>query len=127
MNRSCLPVRAGGTEYRLRLTMAGQRALRERWGEDILPFLLSAAAEPEKLCDLLTQALSWTGSENPTADGAELYDLLVDEGWRGQEDFAALAFDLGVASGLLKRSQADELIETVKKAFQSAFDALAER
>ena len=29
--KSCLPLRVGGAEYRLRLTMAGQRALREKW------------------------------------------------------------------------------------------------
>lgn len=126
MTRTYLPLQAGGTEYRLRLTMAGQRALRERWGEEILPFLLSAAAEPEKLCGLLTQALTWPGSENPVTDGGELYDLLVDEGWRGQEAFAALAFNLGVVSGLLTRSQADELTQTVERAFRSAFEALTE-
>ena len=50
-------LRAGEAEYRLRLTMAGQRALREKWGEDILTFLLSAAADGDRLCDLLGEAL----------------------------------------------------------------------
>lgn len=124
MRKSYLPLQAGGAEYRLRLTMAGQRALREKWGEDILTFLLSAAAEGDKLCDLLTQALGWPGNENPTADGAALYDLLVDEGWRGQAAFAALAFDLGEASGLLTGEQAAELKRTVERAYTAAFAAL---
>lgn len=64
--------------------MAGQKALRDKWGEDILTILLSAAGEGEKLCDLLTQALSWPGNENEIRDGEALYDRLVDEGWRGR-------------------------------------------
>lgn len=126
MTRTYLPLRAGGEEYRLRLTMAGQRELKKRWGEEGLTFLFSAATEQDKLCDLLTQALGWTGSGNAVTDGAELYDLLVDEGWRGQEAFAALVFDLGAASGLLTRAQADELTATVERAFRGAFAALAD-
>ena len=98
-------LRAGEAEYRLRLTMAGQRALREKWGEDILTFLLSAAADGDRLCDLLGEALRWPGNENALQDGAALYDALVDEGWQGQDAFAGLAFDLGRASGLLTEAQ----------------------
>lgn len=121
MKRSYLPLVVEGTEYGLRLTIAGQRRLRERWQEEILQFLLSAATEPEKLCDLLTQALSWPGSGNPLTDGGELYDRLVDAGWRGQERFAALTFDLGEASGLLTREQADQLTQAVARALDAAF------
>lgn len=58
MKRSYLPLVVEGTEYGLRLTIAGQRRLKERWQEESLQFLLSAATEPDKLCDLLTQALA---------------------------------------------------------------------
>lgn len=123
--KSCLPLRVGGAEYRLRLTMAGQRALREKWGEDILTFLLAAAADGERLCDLLTQALSWPGNDNGLSDGPALYDLLVDEGGRGQEAFARLAFDLGEASGLLTAGQVQELKDAVERAFRQAFEGLS--
>lgn len=122
--KSYLSLRAGETEYRLRLTMAGQKALRDKWGEDILTLLLSAAGEGEKLCDLLTQALSWPGNENEIRDGEALYDRLVDEGWRGQGAFAGLAFDLGEASGLLTRDQVRELKQSVERAFEEAFAGL---
>ncbi len=124
MQRSYFPLRVGDTEYRLRLTMAGQRALREQWGEEILPFLLSCASDSGRLCDLLTQCLVWPGQENPITDGAALYDLLVDAGWQGQARFAALAFDLGAASGLLTAQQAETLKETVARTVQTAFDGL---
>ena len=102
-------LRAGEAEYRLRLTMAGQRALREKWGEDILTFLLSAAADGDRLCDLLGEALRW----------------LVDEGWQGQDAFAGLAFDLGRASGLLTEAQTQQLKGAVASAYGAAFAGLA--
>ncbi len=124
--KSYLPLKAGGLECKLRLTMAGQRTLREKWGEDILTFLLAAATDGARLCDLLTQALGWPGeeNENPVTDGCALYDLLVDEGWRGQGAFAALAFELGEASGVLTPEQARTLKDTVERAFEAAFAGL---
>ena len=119
-------LRVGDTEYRLRLTMAGQRALREKWDEDILTFLLSAASDGERLCDLLSQALRWPGNENALQDGAALYDALVDEGWQGQNAFAVLAFDLGCSSGLLTGVQAEELKGVVCRAYDAAFAALTD-
>ena len=118
-------LRAGEAEYRLRLTMAGQRALREKWGEDILTFLLSAAADGDRLCDLLGGALRWPGNENALQDGAALYDALVDEGWQGQDAFAGLAFDLGRASGLLTEAQTQQLKGAVASAYGAAFAGLA--
>ena len=124
--KTYFPLRVGDAEYRLRLTMAGQRALREKWDEDILTFLLSAAADGERLCDLLGQALRWPGNENALQDGAALYDALVDEGWQGQNAFAELAFDLGRASGLLTDGQAEELKAMVRRAYDAAFANLAD-
>ena len=126
MTKRYYSLRLGDTEYRLRLTMAGQRALKERWGEDILSFLFSAAIDAEKCCDLLGQCLSWPDSGNPVTDGEALYDLLVDEGWQGQEAFAALVFDLGAESGLLRREQAEKLTAAVQNAYCQAFAALEE-
>ena len=122
--KSYLPLTAGDQTFRLRLTMAGQKALRDKWGEDILTLLLSAAGEGEKLCDLLTQALTWPGNDNPIQEGEALYDLLVDQGWRGQAAFAGLAFDLGEAAGLLTKDQVRELKDSVDRAFAEAFGGL---
>jgi hypothetical protein len=121
---SYLPLQVGPTLYRLRLTMAGQRKLHERWQEDTLTFLFNAAEDGDRLCDLLTQALSWPGNENPLTDGAAFYDLLVDEGWRGQAAFAGLVFDLAEYSGLLTHQQAQQLHTALNDAFTSAFSAL---
>ena len=58
-------------------------------------------------------------------DGAALYDALVDEGWQGQDAFAALAFDLGCASGLLTDEQTQQLKDAVAGAYGAAFAGLA--
>ena len=125
MTKRYYPLRVGDMELKLRLTLAGQRRVREKWGEDILPFLLSAAMDAVKLCDLLSCCLDWPGSGNPVTDGEAVYDLLVDGGWQGQEKFAALVFDVAVQSGLLSRAQADKLTEAVRQSFAAAFEALA--
>lgn len=124
MTRKCYELSAGGNTLRLRLTMAGQKALREQWGEDILSFLLTAASEPERLCSLLTQALNWPENGNTVTDGGALYDALVDEGWQGQTRFAALVFQVGAVSGILSPEQARQLTQAVEQTFQQAFDQL---
>ena len=124
MTKRYYPLVLGEEEYRLRLTMAGQRALKERYGEDILPFLFSAATDGEKFCALLGQCLSWPGNDNPTTDGESLYDRMVDEGWQGQEAFAELIFQLAVTSGLLRQEQAQQLNAAVQKAFLTVFEEL---
>lgn len=124
MTKRYYPLPVGDKEYRLRLTMGGQRRLKQQWGEDILPFLLAAAMEGEKLCSLLTQCLDWPESGNAVTDGEELYDLLVDAGWQGQERFAGLVFAVGECSGVLTSRQAQTLTEAVGKSFQAAFEGL---
>lgn len=126
MTRKCCELSAGGETFRLRLTMAGQKALREQWEEDILSFLLTAAGEPERLCSLLTQALNWPDSGNAVTDGGALYDALVDEGWQGQTRFAALVFQLGTVSGVLTPEQARQLTQAVEQTFQQAFQQLTD-
>ena len=48
----------------------------------------------------------------------------MDEGWRGQQAFAGLVFDLGEASGLLTQDQVRELKCSVERAFAQAFEGL---
>ena len=75
---------------------------------------------------MLTEALSWPDSGNTITDGEQLYDLLVDWGWRGQERFGALCFDLAAASGLITETQALQLKDTLRSAMEQAFTGLGE-
>lgn len=115
-----------GEQVRLRLTVAGQRSLRERFGEDSLQIILESAADAEKMAALLEAALNWSGSENTIRSGEELYDRLVDEGWSGQAQFGGLAFDIAAASGLVSPEQAQQLKQAVAQAVEEAFQMLEE-
>lgn len=115
-----------GEQVRLRLTVAGQRSLRERFGEDSLQIILESAADAEKMAALLEAALNWSGSENTIRSGEELYDRLVDEGWSGQAQFGGLAFDIAAASGLVSPEQARQLKQSVAQAVEEAFQMLEE-
>ena len=124
MNKHYLSVPVGTEEVRLRLTMAGQKALCAQFDTDILSILFDCATAPEKLCALLTQGLRWPDSGNSITDGDALYDRLVDDGRSGGAEFAALAFRLGAVSGLLTEQQAEELTHSVTNAYEAAFAAL---
>ncbi len=127
MARKYLPLRGEGKEFRLRLTVGGQRNLKARFGEDTLQTVLLAAGDSERMCALLTEALNWPGSENSLTDGEELYDLLVDWGWQGQERFGALALDLACAGGLMTEAQTRQVKQTLHTAMEEAFSHMEEQ
>ncbi|MCD8190551.1 MAG: hypothetical protein LUD78_10090 [Clostridiales bacterium] len=117
-------LRLDGQKLRLRLTVAGQRTLREKFGEEPLQIILSAATDGERMAALLEEALNWRGNDNGITDGEALYDLLVDEGWSGQARFGALAFDIAAQSGLVSQQQAEQLKRSVAQAVEQAFQLL---
>lgn len=124
MARTYYLLRLEGQEYRLRLTLRGQRQLKDRFGEETLETVLLAAGDAERMCALLGEALSWPESGNPVTDGETFYDLLVDGGYRGQERFGALAFDIAVASGLMTEEQARQLKESLRTALRQVYTRL---
>lgn len=124
MSRTCHALRLGEEQYRLRLTIRGQKHLAERFGEDTLQTVLTAAGDGERMAALLEEALNWEGSGNGVTDGEVFYDLLVDHGYQGQAQFGALAFDIAAASGLVTADQAGRLKRTVAQAVEEAFAGL---
>jgi hypothetical protein len=121
-----LTLRVEGTEYHLRLTLGGQKRLKNRFAEDTLQTVLAAAADGEAMAAVLEEALHWEGSGNPELSGEAFYDLLVDSGYTGQEGFGGLAFDLAACSGLISQPQAELLKKTLHQAVNDAFAQLGE-
>ena len=72
--------------YHFRLTVGAQKALEKKFGEQANQFVFACADSVEKMTYLLGAAASYQGNENPTTNGDEIYDLLVDDGVAGQED-----------------------------------------
>ena len=124
MSRTCHTLRLGEETYRLRLTIRGQKRLAERFGEDTLQTVLTAAGDGERMAALLEEALNWEGSGNGVTEGEAFYDLLVDHGYQGQARFSALAFDIAAASGLVTADQAGRLKRSVAQAVEEVFSRL---
>lgn len=110
-----------GQVVRLRLTIAGQRVLRERFDEEAIQTILLATTDAERMSALLDAALHWAGNDNPIQSGEALYDLLVDEGWSGTDCFSTLAFNIATQSGLITAEQAQLLKDSVHGAVDAAF------
>jgi len=114
MARACYKVRVGKEEFKLRLTLAGQKNLMEKNPEvPILAIIMSAADDPVDMEALLTEALNWDGNENSVTDGAELYDLMVDNGYRGAKKFAEIALGIAHNAGLLDDDERKKVARVV--------------
>jgi hypothetical protein len=125
MARQCIKLEVGDVTVKLRLTLKGQKALREKYPEDsVLTTIMEAVDDPEAMDLVLTQALRFDGSGNKIRSGEELYDLLVDNGYEGQEDFMALMMDIAKNAGLVTQDDRDKLGRVVSKQIRNAMDRL---
>lgn len=109
MSRKYHSLRLGDTQYRLRLTIRGQKNLAERFQEDTLQTVLTAPADSQRMAALLEEALNWENSGNLVTDGEVFYDLLVDQGYCGQIQFSAWPLTSLWPPGLMTAQQAGQL------------------
>ena len=70
----------GGKTVHLRLTVAAQLRLKNKFNEDALDVILSASSDPERLLAVLDEALHFNDDPNGDLTGEALYDALVDSG-----------------------------------------------
>ena len=125
MARQCIKLELGDVTVKLRLTLKGQKALREKYPEDsVLSTIMDAVDDPEAMDLVLTQALSFEGSGNEIRSGEALYDLLVDNGYEGQEDFMGLMMDIAKNAGLVTQDDRDKLGRVVSKQIRNAMNRL---
>ena len=125
MARTCYKLKVGKEEFKLRLTLAGQKNLLQKNPEiPVLATIMSAADDPMDMENLLTEALNWEGNENAIHDGAELYDLMVDNGYRGAKKFAEVALGIAHNAGLLAEDERQKVARAVNNQLSRAFDGL---
>ena len=98
----------------LRLTVAAQLRLKNRFKEDALDVILSASSDPERLLAVLDEALHFNDNPNGDMTGEALYDALVDSGVSGMD----------ALSGLLSDTQAEKLSSGIGKMLNAAFDGM---
>lgn len=108
----------------LRLTCGGQRKLKEMFDDETMSILMGAINEIDKTVAVFDTALNYKNNDNTITDGEELYDLLVDNGTCGNEEFAKIITDIAVCSGIIKKDQANSLVKSVEKTYSGMFDSL---
>lgn len=108
----------------LRLTVAAQLRLKNRFKEDTLDVILSASSDPERLLAVLDEALHFNDDPNGDLTGEALYDALVDSGVSGVDAFSSILFQLANVSGLLSDTQAEKLSAGIEKMVNAAFDGV---
>lgn len=108
----------------LRLTVAAQLRLKNRFKEDALDVILSASSDPERLLAVLDEALHFNDDPNGDLTGEALYDALVDSGVSGVDAFSSILFQLANVSGLLSDMQAEKLSAGIEKMVNAAFDGV---
>lgn len=108
----------------LRLTVAAQLRLKNRFKEDALDVILSASSDPERLLAVLDEALHFNDNPNGDMTGEALYDALVDSGVSGMDAFSNILFQLANVSGLLSDMQAEKLSAGIEKMVNAAFDGV---
>lgn len=113
-------------EFHLRLTVGSQLKLKKLFGEEGIKLIFNAMDDLELMLKLLTEALSFKDNENPVNDGEQFYEILVNNGYCGKEDFARLIFKIAVSSGIIKPEQEEKLSKMIDNTYSSMFDSLTD-
>lgn len=108
----------------LRLTIGGQVALKKKFGGNALGTILEASDDAEKCAAVLKEALNFKGNTNKITDGFELYDLLVDNGYKDYESFGNLLLSIACVSGLITEEKKQKLLNSMLGSFDKMFEGL---
>ena len=127
MARNCYVLRLGSNEYKLRLTLKGQKNLRQKNPDTpIIAAIMGAVDDPEDMDALLTEALNWDGNRNSIHSGEELYDEMVDNGYSGSESFMQVVLGIAKNAGLLTEDERAKVERVTRKLISSSMDAFGE-
>lgn len=107
---------------KFRIRIKGQMAIEKKFkGETAMDAIMSAASDAEKMAYILTTALNFDGNDNTITDGMEAYDMLVDNGYAGQEQFTELLTNIALFSGIMSEKRKAQVDAYVKGTYDSAF------
>ena len=126
MRRSYI-VKTSGGEFKLRLTLAGQKNLLAKNPDtSIMALVMSAIDDPQDMENLLTEALTWDGNENAIHEGAKLYDLMVDDGKCGTDCFADLVLNIAHNAGLISDDERKKIHRGIVVKIRNGIDSMFE-
>lgn len=109
---------------KFRITLGGQKTLKEKYDQEILGILFMAVENAEMAADIFTEALNYRGNDNTITDGEEMYDLLVDNGVCGVGGFAEILFGIAAESGLVSKTEADTFVKKATGVMSEVLGAL---
>lgn len=99
----------------LRLPIAAQLELKKKYNEDTRTTLFEAAKDDEKMIEILTKALNWSGNTNSLKSGEDLIESLIDSGDFGIVARQRLMIELGGVSGIFSNKEKDMILGKVDK------------
>lgn len=108
----CIELTVGNRVVQLRLTTAKlQQYLKNNDGDKQNPLIcvVDALSNLDKRISLFTQALQWPGNTNEIKNGADLLDLLHDDGMKPTE-VNRLIFQLACQAGLIDEEDLEDMI-----------------
>ena len=114
-------------KFHLRLTAGGQKILKEKYEEGMLATLMGAVEDIDRAIDIFSAALGYKDNDNEITDGEQFYDLLVENGKIGAEDFTKVLTDIAVNSGIIKKDQANSVTKSVSDTYKNMFDSLNDK
>lgn len=112
-------------EFNLRLSVGAQLKLKKECKEEGVQLVFAAMDDLELMLKVFTLALTFKDNENEITDGAEFYELLVDNGYSGKEAFAKLIFEIAATSGIIKENQSEQLSTMIDDTYSAMFDSLS--
>lgn len=117
-------ISAGGMEFRLRLTIGGQKTLAEMFHAEPIDIIMESPEKPEYMTEVLSQCLAFKDSHNPSdVSGEDLYDLIVDDGNGGRVYFTKLCLDIAYASGIIDVKDYHRILHKLDAAVEDAYAA----
>lgn len=115
-----------GKQYSFRLTALAQKEMERKFKAPAMQIMFQAVDDIEKMTYLLGVAANYKGNDNPTTDGDDIYNLLVDDGVCGQDGFFEVACKIAIASGIMSEDFAGKTVEAIKKELDSIISSIAE-
>ena len=107
----------------LRLTIMGQKNLQKKYKDNsaVASTIFTAVADPGKIVDVFGEALNFNGNKNTVKSGAELYDLLVDNGYEGADSFMEVLAGIAHESGIINEKQANFIVGKAKESEENRY------
>lgn len=119
---STYDIQIGDRTISLRLTIAAQLRLKNKFHQESIDTILEAANDLDKLLAVFDEALNYKDNENGEMTGEDLYDVLVDNGVKGTDAFANILFEIANASGILSDKQKDQVSAGINRSYSAIFE-----